>query len=172
MSVLSPAERAIRITLSVPSSRIWAMVMTRRPSSTWTSTGTSARSAICSSGVMTGKSLDQVNGVLAQFVDCVDHLGVGFVAALVDDQVGKFGGHIHRGRFHRAAFHRSASSSSGKADRRKRGERTELIVVVAYREEGVRISNGGHGQLANHGLISVGELRQNLAVRANADSRQ
>ncbi len=42
-------------------------------------------------------SLDQIDGVLAQFVDRIDHFGVGFVAALVDDQVGEFGGDIHGG---------------------------------------------------------------------------
>src|SRR6202044_2632714 len=132
--MLSPAERAMRITLSGPSSRICAIVITRRPNSTSTSTGTSARSVICSSGVMMGISLDQIDRVLAQFIDSIDHFGVGLVAALVNDQIGELRRDIDGRRFHRAALNGSTSSCPREAYGRKSRQSAELIVIVACRQ--------------------------------------
>src|SRR5277367_820245 len=102
MSMLSPAARPIRITVSGCISSTWAMVMILRPSSTSTSSGTSAKSAICSAGLMLCVR-DQVDGVLAQLVRGSDHFGIGLVAALEHDEIGEFGGDIDVGRFERAA---------------------------------------------------------------------
>src|SRR5580704_14880706 len=118
MSMLSPAERAIRITLSGPSSRICARVITRRPNSTSTSSGTSAKSAICSSGLIAEPaSLDQLDRGLTQFVHRVDDLRIRFVPTLIDDQVRKFNRNVDRRRFNRSALHGASAAGTGESNR-------------------------------------------------------
>src|SRR5208337_1683552 len=117
MSMLSPAERFIRITLSCSSSRICAMVRTLRSSSTSTSIGTSATWAISSSGV-TGAPylLLQVDGVLAQLIDRRHHFTVRLISALQNDEIGELLCDINVGGLHRPAHHRSPSTGSRHAD--------------------------------------------------------
>src|SRR5581483_2047139 len=98
MSMFSPADRDVAMTLPCFHSSTRRVVNTRRSSSISISTGTSPSVPISSCGVIARfQSADQVDGVLAQLILRRYHPRIGLIPALVDDQVGEFPGDV-RGR--------------------------------------------------------------------------
>src|SRR5271155_4512566 len=90
-SIFSPAERFIAIRLPGSSSRIWRTVRMRRSNSASMSTGTSAKPAISSMGVIFQLLLrsDQTGCFLGHVTHRRDHFGVRLVGALQHDQLGE-----------------------------------------------------------------------------------
>src|ERR1700683_4466931 len=130
MSMFSPADRIILMTLPWSSERISRMVMFFRSSNTSTSTGMSFKCPTSSKAVMR-LLLDEGNGVLAHLVHSRHDVGARLVAALEDNQIGEFGGHINVRRLDRLAQHGSAPARSGQPDRREgRGPAGKIVVVA------------------------------------------
>src|SRR5215213_4651646 len=102
MSMFSPAERDVPITLPSSSASTSRAETARRSSSTSITTGTSPSDAISSWGFIGGLA-DKVDSALAQLVGRGDHPRVRLVAPLIDDQVRELLGDVHRRGLDRAA---------------------------------------------------------------------
>src|SRR5579871_1169094 len=137
------------------------MLMILRPSSTSTSTGTSVKSAISSSELISGAVylVNQSDGRLAELIHGRNDLGVGLITALINDQIGEFGCDVDRRSFHRAALHGPASAGTWNADRRQRGFGAQLIIAVSDRDQRLGVANSRHRKLAHNRLVPVRELR-------------
>src|SRR5690348_3435679 len=116
--------------------------------------------------------MDQVDGGLAELVYSVDDFRVRLVSALINDEVREFFGDVYRGRLHGSAFDRPAAAGARKPYRWQRRSGAELVVIIPDRDQGLGISNGRHGELADYCLLPIRKLGEDLPLVCDGDSDQ
>src|ERR1051325_3658404 len=159
MSMFSPAERDVPITLPSSSASTSRAGTMRRSSSTSITTVTSPSDAISSWGFI-GGLVDKVYSGLAQLIGGAHHPGVRLIPPLIHDEVGELPGDIDGRGFDRATHDLAAGPGIRDADRGGGRTGAELKAVVAGRQQRVRIANRSHRKLPHHDLIAVRVLRQ------------
>src|SRR5438094_1107559 len=175
MSMFSPAERVIRMTLPLSSPRISRTVMFFRASSAFAFIGMSARCAISSKTVIERDRFDlllQSDGFLAHLIDRGNNTGIGLVTALKNDEVGEFASDIGCGSLNRSSEDRAAAPRARQPDGGQRSTGARFEGVVADSEQRLGIADGSHGQLSRHDLCAIGVLRQDRAAIGQAHAHE
>src|SRR5258706_7035851 len=114
----------------------------------------------------------EINGFLADLIGRGHDTRIRRIRTLVDNEFGELVGDVHVRAFQRLADDRAAATGVGMTDYRYRRADSGTVIVIADRNQSIRIANRYQREPGDFLLRSIRIQRQNCAALIDGDARQ